>query len=922
MAKDPKKPNDENEDFIPFQEEGALEIPDPADENEATISMNFEDMEEKVDAPDLPPEVDEFEEIQTRENTPTDEMVVEENPAIQPAEGEGEMVPEEPQSKRTQLAKGGELQAILDEEESHREEASSPKRTMLAPAGMLNELEGVSPAEGEGTVPEEETPGGSEDLTTLEEKPARENDEIDDLIDDVPAPQMTEGEAEPEDVIIEPKTEDPVKPPRKRGGMLVGTMVGMFLGALGFGGLYEFGIEIPQNLRMNKSQEVIALENGKKKAESDATAKAKSIADLESDAKKQLEDFASEKKKMSDDSEKKLAKADADAKSALKLADEKSKAELVVADKKLTDLKVDADKTLKETMAAAKKAVDDTKAAADKAIADEKKDALAKLDVEAKKLAALQAEKTKVDMTLAKAVEFQNQVAMELAKANLVKEKADQSDIKTGLQEGLKIVQAKDPQGMIRDTKKQFDQASDKLAKSRQPAEMLDYWRNLVDSKLHPEMEKKAAEDAAKVLVDGTAKAEDKTRAQILQGVILRNQGKYNEAKAVLEKSSAALPATDTAFKNSASLALAESRDPVGHYLALSKKQETMNLLDEAVASMGKALSLCDAFAPNRKGDLLANSSLMKLERALAKSGGAPRKDDPIMVEAAREADEAVKSNLAVAHYAKGRIAEVRGQVIPAIESFRKAVDANPKLDAQGVRYRASLMRMLNGTLPEAVKSPVVPAPRKDVSSLGLESILLISTSLYFQVPEAEIADKPKISPKEAQDLADAILKSPDASFEEKAQAYGTKGYWSKALKTYVEGLRGKIGPIHAENLNNLLKNHPGMEGISESVQNNPLEAERFFGSGLALYFNKRYFEAEKAFLAAVEHERQDARYHYYLGLARLAQKKPEAVESFEFASMKERQGKPNRAAVSKSLERVQGSARLELNRYRNAPVR
>lgn len=920
MAKDPKKPSDDKEpEFIPFQEEGALEIPDPADANEATISMNFEDMEEKVDAPDMPPEENEFEEIQPL----TESNEVEASPPSEVSEDElvddllQEETPSESQPKRTMLAKGGELESFLGEEESSEE--NSPKRTMLAPAG----LEGIDHSEEtEKTDPENPLDGlHDEEQPTTVQEPITSKDDIDNLIDDVPPAAMEdEASPEPEEEVVVDKVDDEPVAPRKRGFSFVAFLLGLLFGGSAFC-LNFFGIEVPHEMRMNKGNDVIALENGKKKAESDAKSKGETISKLEGDLKKQEEDFGIKEKAALKKSKDDLDVAQKKAEDELKVAQKKAEDDLKGAQKKYDDEKAALEKAAKDAQVVADKKLMDEMKASEKALAEEKKMTADKLKAEGDKFAALKAEKTKTDADLTKVREFQAGIAKELAKANLTNEKADTSGISNGLQEALKIVQSKDPQGMMRDTKKQLESVKDQLAKSRQPAEMLNYWRNLVDAKTHPEMESKASEDALKVLADASSMSSQKTQASVLQGIILRNQGKYSEAKTALEKLLPAIDSADTAWKKSAEAALAESKDPVGFYLELSKKQESMNLFDEAVGSLGKAIKLCDAFAPARKAELLANSSLMKMERAMAKAGSNLKKDDQLLKDAANEAAEAAKSKTALAFYAQGRVAEVRGDIIPAIEAFRKAVDANPKLDAAGVKYRAALMRMLNGSLPNVSKPAPKIESKKEVSSLLFEELVGFTTVLYFQLPEP-IVDAPKISAKEAQDLADAILKSQDASFVEKAQAYGTKGYWTKALKTYVDGIREKIGPVHAENLNNLLKNHPGLEGAAEPVQNNFLEAERFFSSGLTLYFNKNFAAAEKAFLAAVENERQDARYHYYLGLARLAQQKPEAVESFEYASMKERQGKPSRAAVSKSLERVQGPARLELNRYRNAPQR
>ncbi|MFN6052178.1 MAG: hypothetical protein ACK47R_15220, partial [Planctomycetia bacterium] len=297
MAKDPKKPSDDKEpEFIPFQEEGALEIPDPADENEATISMNFEDMEEKVDAPDMPPEENEFEEIQPL----TESNEGEASPSAEVSEDElvddllQDETPSEPQPKRTMLAKGGELESFLGEEESSEE--NSPKRTMLAPAG----LEGMDHSEEtEKTDPETPLDGlHDEEQPTTVQEPITSKDDIDNLIDDVPPPAEEDEISSEVDAAADPEgPESVVEPiaPRKRGFSFVAFLVGLLFGGSAFC-LNFFGIEIPHEMRMNKGNDVIALENGKKKAESDAKSKGETISKLEGDLKKQEEDFGIKEK--------------------------------------------------------------------------------------------------------------------------------------------------------------------------------------------------------------------------------------------------------------------------------------------------------------------------------------------------------------------------------------------------------------------------------------------------------------------------------------------------------------------------------------------------------------------------------------------------------------------------------------------------
>ena len=55
---------------------------------------------------------------------------------------------------------------------------------------------------------------------------------------------------------------------------------------------------------------------------------------------------------------------------------------------------------------------------------------------------------------------------------------------------------------------------------------------------------------------------------------------------------------------------------------------------------------------------------------------------------------------------------------------------------------------------------------------------------------------------------------------------------------------------------------------------------------------------------------------------AALAQGKRDAYEDFDQAAGLERRGRPDRAAVSTALERVQGPMRRVLNNIRNRPVK
>jgi tetratricopeptide (TPR) repeat protein len=113
----------------------------------------------------------------------------------------------------------------------------------------------------------------------------------------------------------------------------------------------------------------------------------------------------------------------------------------------------------------------------------------------------------------------------------------------------------------------------------------------------------------------------------------------------------------------------------------------------------------------------------------------------------------------------------------------------------------------------------------------------------------------------------------------------------------------------------------PKFETVDTSRPADPLAAERLFANGLTHYWARRYSSAENDLFEAVRSagsSGQDARYLYFLGLARLAQgKRDVALETFKRAGELERQHKPSSPAVSYTLERVQGPSRRLLDSYR-----
>ncbi len=129
--------------------------------------------------------------------------------------------------------------------------------------------------------------------------------------------------------------------------------------------------------------------------------------------------------------------------------------------------------------------------------------------------------------------------------------------------------------------------------------------------------------------------------------------------------------------------------------------------------------------------------------------------------------------------------------------------------------------------------------------------------------------------------------------------------------------------PEYRDGLLFLILNHPRLSRPDSLRVANPFEAEKHFAAGVNLYFDGDFAYAEKELLLAVENDGQDARYYYFLGLARLAQNKRRvAYRDFEEGAMLEQLNRPSPAAVSEALERIQGPTRLLLNDVRDRPER
>ncbi len=473
--------------------------------------------------------------------------------------------------------------------------------------------------------------------------------------------------------------------------------------------------------------------------------------------------------------------------------------------------------------------------------------------------------------------------------------------------QAVELANAKDPKGELAARLDEVRRLTGTLKERWTPETMLGYWVPLLSDRGQKSLAAPAVKDAERVLADAKASAAAKAQAGAVAGLALRNRGEFDKARKALEEATGADAAGP--WKDVARQALKDLTDPSAYYLpraeALldeSRHAEALKVLDESLA----------VFPDN--GRLLALRSVARLEEAAAKARGRLTEDAAGVKEAQADAAAAVKAgSQGAGHFAAGHIAEALGQREAAAASYRKAVLEAPAGAPESARYRLALARVLvqkaDGRGARLGRPRVVPVALSPVEALVMAVIGL-------QPPSAEAAQE------EAVRLADEILARKDIDQQPllKAEALAVKGLWTQALNTYTEGLRPHLSREQAAGLKYIVDNHPAQKRPDRMRIAQPFQAERHYAAGLSRYFERNYAAAEQEFLRAVENYDQDARYHYFLGLARLLQNKRGAAEDLDQAARLEAEGRPTSEAVDGALERVQGSLRRRLNEVRERP--
>jgi tetratricopeptide (TPR) repeat protein len=596
----------------------------------------------------------------------------------------------------------------------------------------------------------------------------------------------------------------------------------------------------------------------------------------------------------------------------------------------LIEGKKKAETAAEESTAKLKKATDDnTKLTAD---LKEAKKTIEKRDSD---LTAAKEQNTKLKTSNDDLNATLKKISDDLAGAKLIDPKS-KANVAEAVKKLVEVAKLKDPQGTIRQQRGQIAQLSETLKERRRPEEMLPLWLLLLDeNRNRSDLVEQARTDVERVKKDPSATPAQKGEAAVVLGLALRNAEKFSEAKTVLEAARGAVDKGE--WVSRAAAALAEVSHPSAYYARQAQALYDRGRIEPALETLAHAMKVVPA---KEQGPLFAQRSQIELGAARARAKGALSPSDPLIAAARKDAAEAVNAKLAEGHYAAGRIAEELGQVDEAIKSYRAAVTAHgDKVDAEGARYRMALARVL--LLPREARpgQPTPPrvgaasrtAPAGSGSARWTYSVRHLDDAKRFALmltlglqPPLLPGEEPGL--EEAEKLADDVINADKAKpgsvpFNFLAQAWAVKGRWNVALQIHVEGIRPMLPPEYANGLAYLIRNDPRLKRPDTLRIPNPATAEKHFAAGLNFYFDRDYANAEREFVITVENDSRDARFFYFLGLSKLAQnRRREADADFSQGALLERQGRPSLAAVSESLERIQGPTRQKVNDFRRRP--
>lgn len=152
-------------------------------------------------------------------------------------------------------------------------------------------------------------------------------------------------------------------------------------------------------------------------------------------------------------------------------------------------------------------------------------------------------------------------------------------------------------------------------------------------------------------------------------------------------------------------------------------------------------------------------------------------------------------------------------------------------------------------------------------------------------------------------------------------EAISRLGQRTAGLKMFVEGLKKVYPEESTQRLQKLIDDHPAFEVPDALTRVNPALAEKYFSKGVLAYRDGNFLQSEGYFKQSLMYNSKYATYHYFLGLAQLAQKTEkksrDAAAHFEEGTKYELLDLPPRDEINFALEPSRGADRMVLERAR-----
>ena len=253
--------------------------------------------------------------------------------------------------------------------------------------------------------------------------------------------------------------------------------------------------------------------------------------------------------------------------------------------------------------------VKDDLAKAVKEAADTKKEADEKLATQQKAVGELTAARDSATRTLSEAIK-------KLEAAKMLPPKAGAADFVKALDRTIEVAQAKDPGGRLAELQIEVKELRARLVQQRSPREMLDIWLGLLDEGGRQDVSKQVKTDLDRVVADKEATGEQKAKARFIQGLLLRSEGKFGEARSALEESLKE-SGKDAAWREQARKAVQGLSDPNAYYVPRAEQLQAAGQPQAALEIVETGLKV---FPKDERLVALRRQARADLARSQAKS--------------------------------------------------------------------------------------------------------------------------------------------------------------------------------------------------------------------------------------------------------------------------------------------------------------